>query len=151
MYKKDIRRAEGNVISDLWPHLRLAFFSKRLYISSPTKPKLLFEMPKGEHRIRIKDRFIQAVDMIAKENYPNKKEIDILVSLEMTASNYYRMKSSGKNFPTLDNCATLCALYGISEAWLLSGKGKIKATGSAKELTVADHLKEALRMVEKKK
>jgi len=84
------------------------------------------------HSIAIKNRFVQAVEAISKEHYPNKREVDIIKSLGFSPPNFYRMKISGSSYPTLDNCFLLCNQYDISEEWLLSGKATMKSINEAK-------------------
>lgn len=86
--------------------------------------------------------------MIAKENYPGKKEVEIINAVGLTPSNYYRMKKTVNNYPTLDHCAALCSVYKISEAWLISGRGQMKVLNE-KKVTAIELLKEAVRMLDK--
>lgn len=69
---------------------------------------------------------MKAIELLAKERYPESREVDIITSLGLSPANYYRMRSSDGNYPTLDQCAEISILYGISPAWLITGKGFIK-------------------------
>ncbi|TDH18465.1 XRE family transcriptional regulator [Segetibacter sp. 3557_3] len=95
---------------------------------------------------------MKAVEEIFKEHYHNITECEIAQKIGFTHSNYSRLKSVVKNYPTVDNCAIICEVYHISEAWLLSGKGPMRLNQKPKpQWTAEDHLKEALRLVQTEK
>lgn len=106
-------------------------------------------MPAVKHREKIKKRFLQAVELIAQENYPKKVEADIIRSLGFAPPNYYKMRSTTGNYPTLDHCYQLCTRYQISADWLLTGKGDVKKI-DVKEMKPAELLRTAIRMIGKK-
>lgn len=89
-------------------------------------------MPR-ELSIEIKHRFIKAVEAVAKEKYPQSKEIDIIKAVGMQPTNYYKMRVEENRYPTLDNCSLLCNLYGISATWLLMSKGPMRETNKHTE------------------
>jgi hypothetical protein len=70
---------------------------------------------------------VKAIEFIAKQNYPAEKEANIVKALGLTPANFYRMRASDGNYPTLDQCAEICLQYNISASWLLTGKGNLKA------------------------
>jgi hypothetical protein len=100
-----------------------------------------------EHSKQIKARFIQAVSALAKEQYPELKEIDIIRSVGMLAVNYYKMRVDEGRYPTLDNCALLCLKHGISGSWLLCNKGSMKEINGRK-MEAVEMLKIATKEIE---
>lgn len=82
-------------------------------------------MPVVKPREKIKKRFIQAVDAVTKDHYPQMLQVDIIKSLGFAPSNYYRLRS-GSIYPTLDQCFVLCTKYKISADWLVKGEGAMK-------------------------
>lgn len=99
----------------------------------------------------IKKRFVQAVEMIAQENYPKSREVDIIKSIGFTPANYYRLRATENNYPTLDQCVQLCTKYRISAAWLLLNSGKIRASQVNAVPKPADMIREALVLMDGKK
>lgn len=100
-------------------------------------------MPTRTHSLVIKKRFIQAVDRIVKDNYPDRREVDIIKAVGFLPSNYSRMKENENFYPTLDNCYELCSQFNISASWLLMGKGTMKDV-DIKTITAAELIEEAL-------
>jgi len=97
------------------------------------------------HSKAIKKRFIYAVKAMAKERYPDEREIDIIKSIGLAAPNYYRMVGTDNNYPTLDHCVMLCKKYKIATQWLLLGEGTMKVIQMPKgKIQVNDLLKLAL-------
>lgn len=100
-----------------------------------------------KHSLIIKQRFIEAIQTLSKELYPSKKEVDIIRSLGLIPSNFYRMRKSEKNYPTLDDCYNLCTLYNVSGDWLISGIGSIHQTSGSNK-TGLELIKEGVSLLE---
>jgi hypothetical protein len=102
------------------------------------------------HSKEIKKRFVECVELITKELYPDKREIDIIKEIGFAPTNYYRMRlPENNNYPTLDNCYLLCNKYSISANYLLLGKKPIKQA-EVKNKSIADSLRDIIIEIEKK-
>lgn len=101
-------------------------------------------MAAAKPREQIKKRFLKAMDIIAREKYPAKMQVDVIKSIGMVPSNFYGMRGKTGLYPTLDQCYMLCIKYSVSAEWLLLGKGQmqhieIKKAGTAELLKAALH------------
>ncbi len=105
-------------------------------------------MIQRKHSKAIKKRFVHAVEYIAKEHYPKEREVDIIKSLGFEPPNYYRLRATENNYPTLDHCVMLCEKYHISASWLLLNKGSMKVITIGREvMKPKDLIKQALVMM----
>jgi hypothetical protein len=102
-----------------------------------------------DHSKAIKKRFIYAIKCMAKERYPDEREIDIIKSIGLAAPNYYRMVAKDNNYPTLDHCAILCRKYKISTQWLFFGEGSMRVVQKPGErVKIKELLKMAISIAE---
>lgn len=99
------------------------------------------------HSKQVKQRFVKAIEAVAKEKYPKQKEVDVIKSLGLSPANYYRLRSTRNNYPTIDQCVILCEKYKVSAQWLLLGAGYMKQINEKKTRPV-DMIKQAVRMIE---
>ncbi len=79
---------------------------------------------RGKNSLQIKKRFIQAIEFVSKAHYPAKLQTEILRSIDIAPTNYYKMRAgTSASYPTLEHCYLLCTQYSISAEWLITGKG----------------------------
>lgn len=99
-------------------------------------------------REKIKKRFIEAVEYVSKDKYPQQLQSDIIKALGMAPTNYYGMRSKKGLYPTIDHCNVLCSKYKISAEWLLLGTGSMIKIDLA-EMSAAQLIKAALMILKK--
>jgi hypothetical protein len=104
-------------------------------------------VPKIKPREGIKKRFIQAVEYISKDNYPQVLQAGIIKKIGMAPSNFYTMRSGSASYPTLDQCYSLCTEFGISAEWLITGHGLMKAANN-KQTDPVKILKQVVQILE---
>lgn len=90
-----------------------------------------------QYSIEISKRFFEAMDKILSSNeYGNLTAQLFGDSVGINSSNLNRIRNNpGEHFVTLEACALLCKVYGVSYAWLHGGIGTMKAD----EQTKADY------------